>query len=184
MRLFNGYRIIQLYTHASDSSSIGEPVIYFADSAVYLSELIPEKKTSTQLIVLSACETGNGKLYKGEGIFSFNRGFAAMGIPSSLVNLWSVENESTFSITELFYSYVSQGISLDSALQKAKSDFIRSSPLKKKLPFYWAAPVIIGKTDAVYISRQTNLTLLYLIFGLLITALVIFKLFGIKYKHL
>ena len=80
MKLFDGYRIIQLYTHSADSSSSGEPVIYFSDSALYLSELIPEKKPATRLIVLSACETGNGKLYQGEGIFSFNRGFAALGI--------------------------------------------------------------------------------------------------------
>ena len=83
MKLFDGYRIIQLYTHAADSSSSGEPVIYFCDSALYLSELIPEKKPATRLIVLSACETGNGKLYQGEGVFSFNRGFAALGIPAS-----------------------------------------------------------------------------------------------------
>src|SRR4030095_6730387 len=63
VRQFPSYKIIQLYTHASDSSINGEPVIYFADSALYLSELIPEGKTAARLIVLSACETGNGKLY-------------------------------------------------------------------------------------------------------------------------
>jgi CHAT domain-containing protein len=41
-REFSNYKIIQLYTHASDSSSHGEPVIYFSDSALYLSDLIPE----------------------------------------------------------------------------------------------------------------------------------------------
>ena len=97
MKLFDDYKIIQLYTHASDSSSSGEPVIYFYDSALYLSELIPEKRPATRLIVLSACETGKGKLYQGEGVFSFNRGFAALGIPGSVINLWAVENEATYS---------------------------------------------------------------------------------------
>jgi CHAT domain-containing protein len=132
-----------------DSSSNSEPVIYFADSALSLSELIPENKTAAQLIVLSACETGNGKLYKGEGVFSFNRGFAALEIPSSIINLWSVENESTYKITELFYKYAAKGLPLDIALQKAKLDFIAGSSKEKKLPYYWAASILSGKTDAV-----------------------------------
>jgi CHAT domain-containing protein len=149
MQQFYGYKMIQLYTHASDSNSNGEPVIYFADSVLTLSELIPENKAAAQLIVLSACETGNGKLYKGEGVFSFNRGFAALGIPSSVINLWSVENESTYKITELFYKYVADGLSLDVALQKAKIEFIRSAPKRKRLPYYWAAAILAGKTDAI-----------------------------------
>jgi CHAT domain-containing protein len=170
---FPGYKIIQLYTHASDSSSNGEPVIYFADSALYLSELIPEKKTATQLIVLSACETGNGKLYKGEGVFSFNRGFASLGIPSSVINLWAVDNESTYKLTELFYKYVSQGIPLDISLQKAKLEFISTSSKNKRMPYYWAAAIIAGKTDSVNIGKSVP-WLVIIIAGILVTSLVLF----------
>jgi len=154
MQQFQVNKIIQLYTHASDSSNHGEPVIYFADSTLYLSELITENKTAAQLIVLSACETGNGKFYKGEGVFSFNRGFAALGIPSSVINLWSVDNESTYKLTELFYKYVSAGIPLDISLQKAKLEFISSSTKGKKLPYYWAAAIIAGKTDAIEMNKE------------------------------
>ena len=146
MQRFQDYKIIQLYTHASDTSYYGEPVIYFSDSALYLSELIPESKIASQLIVLSACETGNGKLFKGEGVFSFNRGFASVGIPSSVINLWSVDDESTYKLTELFYKYVHNGLPLDLALQKAKMEFISTSSKLKSLPFYWAAAVLVGKS--------------------------------------
>jgi CHAT domain-containing protein len=112
-----------LYTHSSDSSGRGEPVIYFADSALYLSDLISEYKPLARLIVLSACETGAGKVYNGEGVFSFNRGFAAIGIPAAITNLWSVENASTYKLTELFYKYLTRGIPSDIALQKAKLEF-------------------------------------------------------------
>jgi CHAT domain-containing protein/tetratricopeptide (TPR) repeat protein len=145
LREFYKYRIVQLYTHAADSAAgRNEPVIYFADSALYLSDLIPESKPATQLIVLSACETGSGQLYRGEGVFSFNRGFAALGIPSSIANLWAVEDQSTYRITELFYHYLSEGLPADKALQKAKLDFIGDGSGEKSLPYYWAAPVFAG----------------------------------------
>src|SRR6185436_8460379 len=83
LQQFPGYKIIQLYTHSSDSGDKNEPVIFFADSSLNLSDLFPEQIPATQLIVLAACETGKGTLYQGEGVFSFSRGFAAIGIPSS-----------------------------------------------------------------------------------------------------
>jgi CHAT domain-containing protein/tetratricopeptide (TPR) repeat protein len=178
MKLFDGYRIIQLYTHAADSSSSGEPVIYFCDSALYLSELIPEKKPATRLIVLSACETGNGRLYQGEGVFSFNRGFAALGIPGSIINLWAVDNESTYRITELFYKYVSEGLPTDMALQKAKLDFIKSSSGDRRLPYYWAAPVFVGKTETLVVSGHSNLFIDLMISGVMIAAFLIFFLWA------
>jgi CHAT domain-containing protein len=171
MQQFPHYRIIQLYTHASDSSSRGEPVIYFADSALYLSELIPENKTAAQLVVLSACQTGNGKLYRGEGVFSFNRGFASLGIPSSVINLWAVDNESTYRLTELFYQYVSSGLPLDISLQKAKLDFIARSSKEKQLPYYWAAAIIVGKTDRVQLSNPLNWLEITILLGLVMTGL-------------
>lgn len=173
MQQYPHYRIIQLYTHAADSSSRGEPVIYFADSALYLSELIAENKTAPQLIVLSACETGNGKLYKGEGVFSFNRGFASLGIPTCVINLWAVDNESTYRLTELFYQYVSAGLPLDISLQKAKLDFIAGASKEKQLPYYWAAAIVVGKTDRVPLSKPLNWLEVALLLGLAGTGLVL-----------
>ncbi len=150
-RYFN-YKIIQLYAHASDSSSKGEPVIWLADSVLYLSDLIGGNKPITRLIVLSACETGSGKLYKGEGVFSFNRGFAAIGIPSAITNLWSVDSKSTYELTELFYKFLSEGNPTDIALQKAKLEFIKSSD--QSLPFYWAAPILTGKAEVIELNKS------------------------------
>jgi len=142
--------IIQLYTHASETSNNNDPVIYFSDSALYLSSLIPDRKPVTQLVVLSACETANGKLYEGEGVFSFNRAFASLGVPAAISNLWSVDNLSTYTITELFYKYLSKGLPTDVALQKAKLEFIdNSSSEEKKLPYFWAASILTGKVDVI-----------------------------------
>jgi len=151
---FFQYRIIQMYTHAAGSSSHNEPVIYFADSALYLSDLISEYKPLTRLIVLSACETGTGKDYQGEGVFSFNRGFAALGIPAAITNLWSVDNESTYLLTELFYKWLAKGLPTDIALQKAKLEFLQTATKQKSMPCYWAGPVLVGKTDTIELSNS------------------------------
>ncbi len=150
---FNQHKIIQLYTHATDSGTNGEPMIYFVDSTLALSDLFYENKPVTSLIVLAACETASGKLFKGEGVFSFSRGFAALGIPSSVTNLWSVENQSTYRLTELFFKHLSKGLPIDVAMQRAKIEFLQTATKEKKLPYYWAAPILAGQSDAIVIKK-------------------------------
>jgi CHAT domain-containing protein len=122
---------------------------------LYLSELIPESTPATRLIVLSACESGKGEFYRGEGIFSFNREFAALGIPAAIVNLWSVENTATYGLTELFYKYLSRGDSTDLALQKAKKEWIQTASGDQRLPYYWAAPILTG-SPALLIQNKAS----------------------------
>jgi CHAT domain-containing protein/tetratricopeptide (TPR) repeat protein len=156
MKQFSKYKVIQLYTHAADSGRNGEPVLYFSDSALYLSELVGEDKPVTRLIVLSACETGRGKLYNGEGVFNFNRGFAALGIPSSITNLWSVDDRSTYLLTELFYKYLAKEMPIDIALQKAKIEFIKTASKESRLPYFWAASILVGNNNSLELRRPIS----------------------------
>jgi CHAT domain-containing protein/tetratricopeptide (TPR) repeat protein len=146
---FYKFRVVQLYTHGAETGKSGVPVIYFADSVLNLFDLIPVDQPATQLVVLSACETAKGKYYKGEGVFSFNRAFAEAGVPSSMVNLWSVDNQSSYRLTELFYKYLAKNIRFDEALRQAKVEFILTSGKEKSLPFYWAATVLAGKSSSL-----------------------------------
>ncbi len=172
MRQYFQYTTIQLYTHAADSSNRSEPVLYFNDSALYLSELVPGIKPATQLVVLSACETGNGTMYQGEGVFSFNRAFAAMGVRSSVTNLWSIDNLATYRLTEFFYEYLAQGLALDVALQRAKLAFIKNTPGGGGLPYYWAAPILVGKTNPVPVNKAFAWQ--YLLAGMVAVAGLVF----------
>lgn len=146
---FADYRIIQLYTHAMDNMDKGEPVIYFADSSLYLSDLVSDKKPATSLVVLSACETGTGKFHQGEGVFSFNRGFAALGIPAAITSLWKAEDKKTYMLTNLFYKYLAAGEPADVALQHAKLEFMATGSKANTLPYYWAVPVLTGKVTVI-----------------------------------
>ena len=173
--------VVQLYTHASDSSRNGEPVIYFADSALYLSDIMSEDRPITSLIVLSACETGKGELYNGEGVFSMNRAFAALGIPSSISSLWSLDNFSTFKLTELFYKYLSLGMPADVSLQQAKLEFINSSSKLNQLPYFWACTVLVGKDYTIQIVERPRIFMLVSIMGAM--ALVTFIGFRVFAKN-
>jgi CHAT domain-containing protein len=176
MSRFSKYRIIQLYTHAIASGGNTEPIIYFADSTLSLSELLGENKPATRLIVLSACETGEGKLLPGEGVFSFNRGFAALGIPASVSNLWSVDDKSTYRLTELFYKYLARDIPVDLALQKAKIEFMQTASRQNQLPYFWAAPILIGKSNSLHLDQVTPWKWIILIVLVLALAIpVIYK---------
>jgi tetratricopeptide (TPR) repeat protein len=168
---FYKYRILQLYTHATSRSEGGHPLIYFADSALSLADLTGGNKPVTQLVVLSACETANGEFFPGEGIFSFNREFAAQGIPATIANLWSVDNKATYWLTELFYKYLSGGATTDVALQQAKKEFLREAPAEQRLPYYWAAAVLTGKADVLVQRHRRGMTML-------VVSLVVMLLWG------
>jgi CHAT domain-containing protein/tetratricopeptide (TPR) repeat protein len=158
------YKIVHLYTHAQADSTDQEPMIYFKDSVLKLSELNALERFNTQLLVLSACKTAVGKNAKGEGILSLSRGFATLGIPATLTTLWSVENQSTYALNELFYRYLSEGYAKDISLQKAKVEFLQSQSGEKQLPTFWAAAVLVGDAEAI----STNYSWIYWGFALLI----------------
>lgn len=141
------YRIIHLFTHATADSSGREPLLYFADSTLQLSDLGEGALPNAQLVVLAACKTGVGANQRGEGVFSLARGFAALGVPSVLTTLWSVENKATYDITNLFYQYLDQGMAKDVALQRAKQDWLSTAGRANQLPNYWAGLILVGDAE-------------------------------------
>lgn len=143
------YKIIQLFTHADADNASKEPTIFFADSAMKVSELESFSKFNTELLVLSACKTNVGKVAKGEGTLSMAREFAGLGIPASVTTLWSVENAATYQITELFYKYLKSGEPKDIALQKAKLEYLEVNSREKQDPKYWGAFVLMGETAPI-----------------------------------
>ena len=96
------------------------------------------------LTVLSACNTGNGELRRGEGVMSLARAFAFAGCPSTVMSLWSIPDESTSQVMLNFYKYLKDGESKDVALQKAKLDYLQNCTPQYSIPNYWGATVVIG----------------------------------------
>ena len=99
------------------------------------------------LVVLSACETGKGKIVSGEGIVGLTRSFTFAGSPRVLCSLWKVDDEATSALMRKFYELWnprtgSKGMGTAAALRAAQ-EHVRSQE-KWKHPYYWAAWVLWG----------------------------------------
>jgi len=111
-------------------------------------------KLNARLAVLSACETGTGKLQRGEGVMSMARGFIYAGCPSIVMTLWQVEDKSGVKIMEDFYHYLSKGKRKDVALRMAKLNHLNNSDPLTAHPHFWLGYVNIGNPEPLYTSKD------------------------------
>jgi CHAT domain-containing protein len=98
---------------------------------------------NADLVTLSACETGLGKLYNGEGIIGLTRGFLYAGANNLIVSLWKVDDESSAYFMENFYRHYNKTGDLARSLTHTKNKMIQSA--KYSHPYFWAPFVLIGK---------------------------------------
>jgi CHAT domain-containing protein len=93
------------------------------------------------LVVLSACKTGAGKLAEGEGVLALPRGFLFSGVPNLVVSLWKIHDQKTKDLMVDFYTNVLGGQTYARALQQAKIKQIKQA----QLPMDWSGIVLIGE---------------------------------------
>jgi len=127
-------------------------------------------KLNARLAVLSACETGSGKLQRGEGVMSMARGFIYAGCPSIVMTLWQVEDKSGVKIMEDFYKYLSKGKRKDVALRMAKLNHLDNSDPLTAHPHFWLGYVNIGNPEPLYTSKDVYFVIFLFIALLLVLA--------------
>jgi CHAT domain-containing protein len=172
----NHYPVLHLATHAvANNTNPSRSFIAFypekgsEQDFLYLDELYGFSLDSTLLVIMSACETGDGQLINNEGIMSLSRGFMYAGCASMVTSLWKANDGATAAITTNFHHYLREGLKKSKALQKAKLDYINSNTLYKS-PNYWAHLVLIGDT-CVLVDDHFELKLFLISAGLLIFVL-------------
>ncbi len=99
---------------------------------------------NANLVTLSACQTGLGKISKGEGVIGLSRALVYAGAKNLVVSFWSVADESTSQLMTTFYQHLitTKETTFAEALRGAKLKMIRQQ--KYASPFYWAPFVLIG----------------------------------------
>ena len=98
----------------------------------------------TQLVVLSACETGLGDIANGEGVYGLRRAFALAGAESQLMSLWQVSDFGTQSLMAQYYEKLTAGMGRSEALREVQLEMIESGG-QYSSPYYWAAFILTGK---------------------------------------
>jgi CHAT domain-containing protein len=107
---------------------------------------------SSNLAILTACETGKPTYQAGEGMISLAHAFNYAGSESILTSLWEIDEESSAKIVKLFYDNLSSGMPKDEALRKAKLDYIATAEGRTAAPQYWAGLVLMGDTSPIELN--------------------------------
>jgi len=98
---------------------------------------------SADLVVLSACETGRGRLLAGEGAWGFTASFLGSGARNVVASLWRVDDHSTANLMQEFYLAMAPAFSnYGSALRTAKLRLLKDQ--RWRHPYFWAPFVLYG----------------------------------------
>jgi CHAT domain-containing protein len=110
------------------------------DGVLTAAEVADMDLKKTQLVVLSACETGLGDLRGREGVFGLARGFKLAGAKYQLVSLWKVPDAETSEFMQLFYQKGLDGTTIQDAFLETQTALSQKYPNN---PYNWAAWVLI-----------------------------------------
>ncbi len=161
LELAPSFSVLHLATHAFiNNEDPQRSYIAFhpgkGEFKLYAREIYDMQLDQTRLVILSACETGTGRLIKGEGLMSLSRAFAYAGCPNIITSLWKAEDQSTAYLTRRLQQYIARGLTHDAALQQAKLDLLKDPNLdpRFKQPAYWAHLVFIGQYQPVHPVRS------------------------------
>lgn len=173
------YTVLHLALHGEvDQNSPDNSRLYFTpdstsleeDNTLHIFELY-DMDLNADLAVLSACNTGAGKLKNGEGIMSLGKAFQYAGVNSVLLSQWEVSDAVAPVIMSSFYSNLKEGMSKSESLRQAKLDFLESSNNITSNPYYWGSFFIVGNPDPINLNPKSNQW--YWIVGLLMLVVLI-----------
>jgi CHAT domain-containing protein len=118
----------------------GTPPEEAEDGLLTADEVLGLNLSATQLVVLSACETGLGDVQIREGVFGLRRSFILAGAKTLVISLWSVPDEETQELMIEFYQGLLKGRMRVEALREAQLMMKKKNPD----PFYWGAFICQG----------------------------------------
>ncbi len=113
------------------------------------------------VVLLSACRTGTGKVALGEGALSLARAFQAAGCPTTVMSLWEVRDDATAQLMQTLLEHLQKGLEKDEALLRAKKHYLQTAI--DPFPYFWAGFVLNGSPQPVRLPTspwQKNLALL------------------------
>lgn len=155
------YDIIHLAIHGrGDRSNDFSASLFFRsstdsiDDGVFHAYELYGLKLKALLAVLSACESGIGKDYRGEGMISMASAFTSAGCENTLMSLWKVNDQASIALMDDFYQQLLDGAPIDQALRQAKLNYLGRADELTAHPKTWAPLVAYGSLHPVFEGRS------------------------------
>lgn len=147
-------RILDFATHTliSDIDPLASEIVFGHTTSVKTADVY-DLHLDADLIVLSGCRTGLGKLAAGEGFIGFNQAFSYAGAYSLLMSNRDLDDEATTIILSEFYRQLYEGKSRSKALQQAKIKYILDAYDLKTSPHFWAGLTLWGNPGPIRFSQ-------------------------------
>jgi CHAT domain-containing protein/tetratricopeptide (TPR) repeat protein len=150
------YRVLLLSTHAvmNDQTPEASYVAFSIrpetakDNLLYVFDIY-NQPLHADLVVLSACQTASGRLYRGEGLQSIAKAFQYAGAQGLMASLWNVDDQQTPGLIRTFFEGIEQELPKSVALARAKQVYLEQNRGLAAHPYYWAGFEIIGDDAAL-----------------------------------
>lgn len=130
------------------------------------------------LIVLSACETGFGKVVRGEGVLSLARAFMYAGVPSVVTTLWKVNDYTSATLMTYFYENLAVGMSKPEALRQAKLKYLKQSDKVSGHPAFWGSFITIGNPKPLQYGFPSWVWMVMTLGGILLVGMLMLTVFS------
>lgn len=148
----DAYRYIHFASHGfMDESHPERSGILFSripnspeDGVLQVGEIM-RLKLNADMVTLSACSTGLGKLVSGEGVLGLTRAFFYAGARNVTVSLWNVNDAATAALMKSFYDNLNRGLTKSAALRQAKLALLHGKNVTWSQPYFWAPFVLVGE---------------------------------------
>ena len=134
-----------VFTHEQDTVE---------DDSLFVYELY-NMDLPSQLVVLSACNSGTGQLARGEGLLSLARAFMYAGSPNLVMSHWNVNDATSAKLMDHFYAGLAKGLTKDVALREAKLHYLSEADENFAHPFFWASMAPMGNMDPVHLEKRS-----------------------------
>ncbi len=180
------YNILHLALHGEvDNERPENSKLFFTksndtieDNLLYSHELFA-LDIPAELTVLSACNTGMGKIAKGEGIMSLGTAFQYAGTKSLLLSSWEVSDQTTPELMKYFYTNLKEGMSKAKALQQAKLQYLNNANINRVHPFYWGGFYLVGDSSPIQFHDKNYI---YWMLGIGVVVLILVSLLWYRKK--
>jgi CHAT domain-containing protein len=143
------FRVIHIAAHAIGSDEEPERAGFVlapgakSEDGLWQAREIRRAQLNADLVTLSSCETGTGKLQGEEGVMNLARAFLMTGARSVVASLWDVEDRSSAALMTRFYAHIAKGETVADSLRAAQLDFLKE--FGKDIPaYFWAGWTVIG----------------------------------------